>query len=399
MLGAIAHGTTKIENLSDGGDVQSTIACLRALGVTIECHNGRTVVHGRGLDGLTPPRDVLFAGNSGTTVRLLSGMLAGQPFSSAITGDESIRRRPMSRIVVPLREMGADIRAADGEHVPLTIIGGHLSPIAYDLPVPSAQVKSCLLLAGLYVDGTTTVSERITTRDHTERMLQTFGARVERTESRVSVTGPSTLAGQKLFVPGDLSSAAFFIAAAVLLPGSELRIQGVGLNATRKAFLSLLTDMGANIEILNVAEVNNELLADISATSSNLRGVEISGSAIPALIDEIPVLAVLATQAEGRTTIRDAKELRYKESDRLHAMTTNLSRMGARIKELDDGLIIEGPVKLRSAQLDSFNDHRIAMACTIAGTIAEDPTLVRNARCVDVSFPAFFEQWQEISIG
>ena len=392
MIGAIAEGTTEITNLNSGRDVQSTILCLRRLGVKIENENGRTIVHGRGLRGLVRPTGALNVGNSGTTIRLLSGILAGQEFSSNITGDDSIQKRPMARIAQPLRQMGAQIDGVANDLAPLSIKGGRLTPINYELPVASAQVKSCLLLAGLYPEGVTKVLEPAESRDHTERMLSVFGATIKRKSSGVSVKRPAELKGQKISIPGDLSSAAFFIAAAVLVKGSELIIENVGVNPTRTAFLDLLCDMGANLQMRNFKEVNNEPVADIHVTSSTLKSVKLSSDIVPGLIDEIPILAILGTQADGVTTILGAQELRNKESDRLRAVTLNLRKMCAQIEEIGDGLTIKGPLQLKASELDSFCDHRIAMSFAIAGLIADKETVINNAECVDVSCPGFYQE-------
>ena len=398
MIGAISEGTTEIENLSEGVDVQSTEICLKNLGVRIENRNKRTLVFGQGLGGFHEPKGSLDAGNSGTTIRLLSGILAGQRFKTTITGDESLRRRPMSRIIRPLSEMGAQIEADEDEFAPLSIMGGHLVPISYALPVASAQVKSCLLLAGLYAEGLTEIREPYPTRDHTERMLQNFGAILEKDGLKICVSGRARLQAQTVFLPGDLSSAAFFIAAAVLVRDSELRIKKVGINPIRKAFLSLLSEMGADLNIMNFTSVNDEFMADIVVRHSQLRGVNMGGVEISQIIDEIPILAILSTQAEGITEIRDAAELRKKESDRLHALAFNLIKMGAKIEEKEDGLIIQGPTKLKGAEIESFDDHRIAMSFAIAGLIADNETKIKNAECVTVSFPGFFEQLQEVTV-
>lgn len=397
MIGAIAEGTTEIANLNSGQDVQNTISCLLRLGVKIENENNRTIVHGRGLNGLAKPNGTLDVGNSGTTIRLLSGILAGQEFSTNITGDDSIQKRPMARIAQPLRKMGAQIDAVADDFAPLSIKGGKLTPIDYTLPVASAQVKSCLLLAGLYSEGVTKILEPAESRDHTERMLSFFEGRVEKNGSGISVKGPARLKGQNISVPGDLSSAAFFIAAAVLVKNSEIVLESIGINPTRTAFLDLLINMGANIEMSNSKEVNNEPVADIQVKSSALKGVTISGETIPALIDEIPILAILATQADGITKISDAQELRHKESDRLRTVALNLKKMCAHVEENIDGLTIKGPVQLKASELDSFHDHRIAMSFAVAGLIAPSKSVINNAECVDVSCPGFYQELARLS--
>jgi 3-phosphoshikimate 1-carboxyvinyltransferase len=397
MLGAIADGETVVENLSNGEDVRSTADCLQKLGIRIEQEGAKTVINGKGLHGLQESEEALDVGNSGTTIRLLSGILAGQQFTSTLTGDSSIAGRPMSRIIKPLRLMGAEVNARDDNFTPLTITGGHLNSIRYRMPVASAQLKSCLLFAGLYADGTTEVIEKQYSRDHTERMLQTFGVQVARHELSVQLTGPARLTGQTIYVPGDLSSAAFFIAAAILIEGSELVIYNVGVNPTRKAFLSLLSDMGADITIMNVSTLNNEIIADLVVKSSKLQSTRISGALIPQLIDEIPIIAVLATQAEGKTIIQDAGELRLKESDRLATVAANLQILGAEVVESDDGLSITGPQKLKSASIDSYGDHRIAMAFTIAALLTDSPTTIKNAESASISFPGFYAKLLELS--
>ncbi|MFQ5706780.1 MAG: 3-phosphoshikimate 1-carboxyvinyltransferase [bacterium] len=398
MLGAIAEGVTEIENLSNGADVASTANCLRSLGVKIKKKGGRTLVTGKGLHGLRESRRALDAGNSGTTMRLLAGILAGQPFQSVLTGDESLRRRPMSRIITPLQQMGARIEAVDGEHAPLSIHGSRLLPISYNLPVASAQLKSCILLAGLYAAGRTEVREPRASRDHTERMLQNFGAVIEAQDLRITVTGPATLTAQKIWVPGDLSSAAFFLAAAVLVPESQLLLERVGINPTRSALLTVLNDMGAKVQILNVFAAGNELIADLYVEHSKLKGIRIEPALIPQIIDEIPILAVLASQATGVTEIWGAGELRKKESDRLQTIATNLSKMGARVEEKEDGLVIEGPTKLRGAVLDSFADHRIAMSFAVAALVATNECKIVNADCANVSFPGFYDRLKQIAV-
>jgi len=389
MLSAIAAGESRIENLSDGQDVQSTRRCLTQLGVKFRERKGQLVVRGVGLAGLRQSRRTLDVGNSGTTMRLLAGILAGQPFTTVISGDDSIRKRPMARIIEPLRRMGAQVNATNDEFAPIEITGATLKPITYQPPVASAQVKSCILLAGLYADGTTTVKELAVTRYHTELMLALYGAPLDKEGLTASVTGPAPLMAQDLFVPGDFSSAAFFIAGATLLPGSELLLRNVGLNPTRRALLSLLCDFGADMQILNVRTMHNEIMADLLVTSSKLGGMQIGAGTVPQIIDEIPILAVMATQAQGRTEITGAKELRYKESDRVKSIVSNLQRMGASVAEHEDGLTIDGPVKLRGAAVESFDDHRIAMSFAVAGLLAEGETTVNGSECIDISYPGF----------
>ncbi|MBI3952054.1 MAG: 3-phosphoshikimate 1-carboxyvinyltransferase [Acidobacteria bacterium] len=399
MIAAISHGTSKLVNYAPSQDCQSTLGCLRALGVSIEPSGNAIQIHGRGLKGLQPPKEILDAGNSGTTIRLLSGILAGQPFESVLTGDESLRRRPMRRIIEPLTRMGAQITALEGGVAPLRIRGGALQPITYSLPVASAQVKSCLLLAGLFADGVTTVGEPAPTRNHTEIMLDHFGARVEVTDRTAAVTGPANLKGREYHIPGDISSAAFLIAAALALPDSTLRLKDIGVNATRSGFIDLLRRFGAAIELENRRAWQGEPVADLVVRSSRLRNptqLTVGGDVIPTIIDEIPILAVLATQIDGGLSIRDAGELRVKESDRLRALADNLRQMGADVEEFEDGLSIPGPQPLRGAQIDSDGDHRIVMAFAIAGLLAAESTEIQSSEAVDISFPSFFELLEQV---
>ncbi|MFQ5632748.1 MAG: 3-phosphoshikimate 1-carboxyvinyltransferase [bacterium] len=396
MLAAIADGVSVIEGLSTAEDVQSTANCLRALGIEIEHDGFATVVHGKGLRGLQPPVTPLDAGNSGTTMRLLSGILAGQPFETMIDGDDSLRRRPMTRIIRPLQQMGAEIVAAEGGRAPLTIRAGQLQPLHYEMPVASAQVKSAILLAGLYASGKSSVVQPVATRDHTERMLRHLGARLETKQNKITIA-PGALKAGKIVVPGDFSSAIFFMAAAFMLPGSALNIFNVGVNATRSYALKILQRAGAEIVLDNLAVHNGEEVADFTLRSSKLSAFRIGGKEIPLLIDEIPILAVLATQAKGISTVRNAAELRVKESDRIRAIAENLAKMGVKMKVFEDGFEINGPVKLHGAEIDSFGDHRIAMAFAIAGLIAEGETGIHGTEAAAVSFPGFFEKLAELS--
>jgi len=393
MLGAIAEGETVIQNLAPGEDVRSTMRCLRQLGVSIQENKTELRVQGKGFVGLKKSATPLDAGNSGTTMRLLSGILAAQPFDATITGDASLQHRPMRRIIEPLTQMGAMISSRENGCAPLVIHGGKLRGIHYQLPVASAQVKSCVLFAGLSAEGKTVVEEKIPTRDHSERLLSLMGAGISVSSKQYSVISvrAGKLHGSEIEVPGDFSSAAFFIAAALLLPDSELMIENVGINPTRTAFLEVLREMGATVEITNLRNESYEPIADLIVRHQTLRGTKVFGNRIALLIDEIPILAVLATQAEGETHIREAGELRVKESDRLAALAHNLRAMGAAVEELPDGLVITGPTKLRGAAIDSFGDHRIAMAFAIAGLLADSPTTICAAECADVSFPGFFE--------
>lgn len=391
MLAAIAEGPSEIHGFSASADCRSTLECLKQLGVKIECQEHTVVVQGAGLSGLRVPAASLDAGNSGTTMRMLAGILAGQPFRSVLTGDASLSRRPMKRVIDPLTRMGARIQSAEGGLPPLEIEGGTLKPIRYELPVPSAQVKSAVLLAGLFAEGETEVIEPVATRDHTEIALEQMGADISRHGRTIAVRGYARLEGRKLYVPGDISSAAFFLVAALLVPASNLVIENVGLNPTRTAILDLLASMGGRVRVLNVEMVNGELLGNLHVEASRLQGGEIPPETVPGLIDELPVLAVLGTQTEQGLAFHGAAELRVKESDRIAVVAENLRRMGAEVEEFPDGLRVAGQQKLRGAEIETRGDHRIAMAFTVAGLIAEDPTLIRDSACVDVSFPDFFE--------
>jgi 3-phosphoshikimate 1-carboxyvinyltransferase len=391
LLGAIAEGPSEIHFFSPSADCRSTLECLKGLGVRIEQKNQVVTVHGAGARGLKPPAEALDAGNSGSTMRMLSGILAAQPFRSVLVGDQSLSRRPMQRIIDPLTRMGARFHATDGGRPPLEIEGGHLRAISYELPVASAQVKSAILLAGLFADGTTEVVEPVATRDHTEIALEEMGADVGRHGRTISVGGGARLEGKKLYVPGDFSSAAFLVAAALALPESNLVIQNAGLNPTRTALLDVLVSMGGRIKVLNIEMINGELLGDLHVDPSDLKGGEIEPGMMPNLIDEVPVLAVLGTRMQQGLSFRGAAELREKESDRLRAVAENLRRLGAEVEEFPDGLRIPGRQKLRGAEVESYGDHRIAMAFAVAGLLAEGVTTIRDGACVEISFPGFFE--------
>jgi 3-phosphoshikimate 1-carboxyvinyltransferase len=391
MLASIAGGDSRIQNYSTGADCHSTLDAMRALGVAIEENGTEVVIHGRGLDGLRAPAADLDAGNSGSTIRMLSGILAAQPFTTRIGGDESLSRRPMRRIMDPLSEMGATISARDGRFPPLEIQGARLRPIDYTLPVPSAQVKTCVLFAGLYAEGETIVHEPVRSRDHTEIALREFGAGLRVKSKTITLAGRPTLTGRDLVVPSDLSSAAFFIVAALLLPGSRLTIRGVGLNPTRSTLLDFLAGMGAQIRITEVESRNGELSGELLVTGSPVRGGVIEKEITAALIDEIPILAVLGAASDEGLTIRDAAELRIKETDRIATIAENLHRMGVAAEELPDGLMIPGRQRFRAAELDSFGDHRIAMAFTVAALCADGESVIQGAEAASVSFPEFFE--------
>ena len=399
MIAAVAEGQTRIHNYSTGADCHSTLGCVRALGVAVAGAGTEFTIGGRGLDGLRAAAGDLDAGNSGSTIRMLSGILAAQPFGARIFGDESLSRRPMQRVIQPLEAMGARIRARDGRFPPLEIHGAALRPIDYVLPVASAQVKTCVLFAGLFAAGRTSVTEPARSRDHTEIALREFGAEVAAQGRKITVEGRPRLEARELFVPSDLSSAAFFLAAALLVPGSQVVIRGVGLNPTRSALLDFLTGMGAGIRIPDLETRNGELVGDIAVEYSALRGGTISGGLTAALIDEIPVLAAAAPYTENGLEVRDGKELRVKESDRIAAVATNLRKMGAEVEERPDGLRIPGRQNLHGAEIDSFGDHRIAMAFAIAALRAEGDTLIYGSDAAGVSYPTFFDDLRSLTDG
>jgi len=391
MISAIAEGPTRIANYSTGADCHSTLGCVRALGIEIEGAGAEFVIHGKGLDGLRQPGGALDAGNSGSTIRMLSGILAAQPFPTRIFGDESLSRRPMQRIMKPLAEMGARIRAQEDKFPPLEIDGAKLRPIDYTLPVPSAQVKTCVLFAGLFAEGITSVTEPVPSRDHSEIALREFGADLTVAQRRISLAGRPHLTGRELTVPSDLSSAAFFIVAALLVPGSQLTIRGVGLNPTRSALLDVLAGMGAKIRIPKLESRNGELVGDLVVEYSGLRGGMIEGATTAALIDEIPVLAVLGAATEEGLTVKDASELRIKETDRIRTVVENLRRLGVQAEELPDGMAIPGRQNFRAARFDSYGDHRIAMAFAVAALRADGESAIEDAEAASVSFPEFWE--------
>ncbi len=397
MFGALAKGTTRVQGFLRGADCLSTIDCFRAMGISVELGKEEVLVHGKGLHGLTAPLRYLDCGNSGTTTRLLSGILAAQPFQTELTGDASIRKRPMDRIMIPLSGMGADIKSKNGNGcAPLLICGKPLHAVHYTSPVASAQVKSAVLLAGLYADGITKVTEPYLSRNHTELMLKGFGAKTANDGITASVEPPEELFAQDILVPGDISSAAYFLTAAALIPGSELLIKNVGINPTRDGILKVYREMGADITLLNEKTVSGELSADLLVKAAPLHGTTIGGAVIPTLIDELPVIAVAACFAEGTTVIRDAAELKVKESNRIAVMVSNLSRMGAGITETDDGMVIHGGKPLHSAVIDSRLDHRIAMSFTIAGLICGDMPEIRGKDCVTISYPNFYEDLERL---
>lgn len=393
MFSSLARGTSEVANILRAKDVESTMNAFRALGVDIEDDGHLIRIHGRGLAGLAEPGDVIDCGNSGTTIRLLSGILAGNPFFSILSGDDSLRLRPMARVINPLGLMGARISARSGNrYPPLAIQGGGLRPVSYEMPVASAQVKSCILLAGLYAEGETSITEPSRSRDHTERMLPAFGARVETDGLTVRIRGGGALSAQSITVPGDFSSAAFFLVAALLFPGAEVTARNVGLNETRTGLLNVLEAMGAKVWKDNLREVSGEPVGDLMCRGEGrLRAVDVTAEMIPSLIDELPILCVASALAEGTTRISGAAELRFKESDRIAAMARELGKMGVQIEELPDGLIIQGMESLGAAEVESHGDHRIAMSMAIAALAAGGRTVIRDASAVDISFPDFFD--------
>ncbi|MDX1983570.1 MAG: 3-phosphoshikimate 1-carboxyvinyltransferase [Bryobacteraceae bacterium] len=397
MLASIAEGESRLHNYSGGGDCQSTLNCMQKLGVPIEREENVVTIQGVGLNGLKAPEGDLDAGNSGSTIRMLSGILAAQPFDTRIGGDESLSRRPMGRIMTPLGEMGARIEARDGKYPPLLLHGRQLYPIDYTLPVASAQVKSCVLFAGIFCDGVTTVREPMVTRDHSELALAEFGAEVSSIKGVISIHGRPKLSGRELAVPGDISSAAFFLVAATLVPNSRVSIHGVGLNPTRSALLDFLSAGGARIRILQMSEGSRELSGDLLVQSAQWQGGVLEKSMTAALIDEIPVLAVLGAASKQGLIVRDAAELRVKETDRIATIAANLKRMGIEISVRDDGFEIPGRQRFRAAELDSYGDHRIAMAFSVAALIADGPCTIRDAGAAAVSFPEFFGLLGELS--
>ncbi len=398
MFGSLANGTTEVTHFLQGADCLSTISCFQKLGIEIENTSDKILIHGKGLHGLSAPTDILDCGNSGTTTRLISGILSGQNFTSTLTGDASIQKRPMKRIMDPLCQMGADITSILGNNcAPLTIKGSQLKGIHYHSPIASAQVKSAILLAGLYADGETRVTEPYVSRNHSEIMLSHFGADVK-TEGTTAIIQPEPmLVGQKISVPGDISSAAYFIAAGLLVPGSEILLKNVGINPTRDGILRVAKDMGGTIELLNMNTDNGEPTADLLVKFSALHGITIGGEIIPTLIDEIPIIAIMAAFARGTTIIKDAAELKVKESNRIQVMVDNLKAMGADIESTDDGMIIHGGKDLHGAIIDSHMDHRIAMSFAIASLLADGHITILDKNCVDISFPTFYQDLNRLA--
>ena len=390
MIASLAEGPSRIKRYSQGADCQSTLRCMQSLGITVERDGDDTIIHGQGLDGLKASSTDLDAGNSGSTIRMLSGILAAQPFTTRIAGDESLAKRPMDRIIKPLAEMGASITAHNGRFTPLTIEGRKLHAIDYTTPMASAQVKSCVLLAGLFAEGKTIVREAIRTRDHTEVALREFGADLDSRENAITLEGRPKLTGRTLEVPGDLSSAAFFLVAALIRPGSAISIYGVGLNPTRSALLDFLFQMGAPIKVLDVGQRGGELVGDIQVKYAPVKGGVLEGSTTAALIDEIPVLSILgAVSAEG-LLVKDARELRVKETDRIATVAENFKRMGVKIDVHEDGFFVPGRQQFAAAKLDSFGDHRIAMAFSVAALAADGDCEIEDAGAASVSFPDFY---------
>jgi 3-phosphoshikimate 1-carboxyvinyltransferase len=398
MLGAIAEGTTKLENFSTGADCASTLGCLRALGVEWERKDALVTIRGRGMN-LQAPSAPLNCGNSGSTIRMLSGILAGQEFTSELVGDDSLSRRPMARIIKPLEMMGARIESADGGHPPLRLTGAKLKAIDYKLPVASAQVKTSLLFAGLYAEGTMRIEEPIQTRDHGELALQAFGAQLDRRMREVSISGGQTLHAIDATVPGDISSAAFFLCAAALFPDSQLVVPGLLLNPTRARLLDFLIGLGLRITMSDLQEQHGELVGTLQVQGGKLKGARVIREDSAALIDEIPVLAAIAPYTAEGIEIRDARELRVKESDRIASVATNLRLMGAEVEEFDDGLRIPGGQKLHGASLDSFGDHRIAMAFAVTALRAEGETEIKGADAAVISYPEFFDTLAGLTQG
>lgn len=401
LLGSIAEGITDIEGFLMGEDCLSTIDCVRKLGIQVEMDApGRVKVFGKGLFGWKEPLEVLDAGNSGTTMRLLLGLLAGQDFHSVLKGDGSLSNRPMGRVVQPLRRMGTFIDGREqGTKAPLAVRGGKLQPLSYQSPVSSAQVKSAVLLAGLYAEGVTAVQEPAKSRDHTERMLLSFGAETVSQDNQSSVQGLPRLFGQKIKVPGDISSAAFFLVAAAITPKSELTVENMGINPSRTGIIDILQKMGAKISLENQRMEAGEPVADVVITYSTLHGVTVGGEDIPRLIDEIPVLAVAAAHAEGQTVIQDAGELRVKETDRIETLVSQMTELGMDITPREDGMVINGGRQLKGGVVNSFHDHRIAMALAVAGTRAGGETMIQNAESVSISFPNFFHLLKSLTNG
>ena len=398
MIGSIAKGTTEIHNFLQGADCLATIDCFQKMGIEITNNTNTVTIKGKGLHGLTKPASILDVGNSGTTTRLISGILVAQDFNVRLNGDASIQTRPMGRIIEPLSLMGANIKSVNDDGcAPLEITGSPLKAIHYNSKVASAQVKSSILLAGLYADGITSVTEPYLSRNHSELMLNAYGANVTSNNTTATITPVAELFAQKIDVPGDISSAAYFIVAGLIVPNSEILIKNVGINPTRDGIIRVCQSMGAHIEIMNQKQSGGETSADILVKSSSLKGITIGGAIIPTLIDEIPVIAVLACFAEGQTIIKDAAELKVKESNRIDTVANNLKNMGADITPTEDGMIINGGQSLNGAVIESHLDHRIAMAFAIASLVSEGTTTINDAECVDISYPQFYHDLKRLS--
>lgn len=391
MFGALAEGTTTVTNFLMGEDCLSTIGVFRALGVTIDVTPEKIVVQGKGWDGLQKPAETLDVGNSGTTIRLMLGILAGRSFDATIEGDASIAKRPMGRVMKPLREMGATFEAKEANFAPVKVIGTKLDTITYTLPVASAQVKSAIIFAALQADGETTIIEKEKTRDHTEQMIRQFGGEIEVDDLTIRVSGGQKFRGQEVVVPGDISSAAFFIVAGLIVPNSKIRLENVGINPTRTGIIDVVQAMGGKITVEKTSAVGDEPAGTITVETSDLKGIEIGGDIIPRLIDELPVIALLASQATGRTVIKDAEELKVKETNRIDAVVTELSKMGVALVGTEDGMIIEGQQNLHGATVKSYGDHRMGMMLQIAALLADSDVTLENAEAVKVSYPTFFE--------
>ncbi|MDZ5712005.1 3-phosphoshikimate 1-carboxyvinyltransferase [Jeotgalibacillus haloalkalitolerans] len=397
MFGAISEGVTRVTGFLKGDDCLSTIDCFRKMGINITEKDDEILIEGKGFHGLKEPEEVLYTGNSGTTTRLLLGILAGRPFHSVVTGDESIAKRPMNRVTEPLKQMGASIDGRDnGNLTPLSVRGGKLKSFHYKLPVASAQLKSALILAGLQSEEETIITEPEKTRDHTEKMIRHFGGNIAREGNQIKVSGNQPFKAKDVHVPGDISSAAFFLTAAAITSGSSLVLKDVGLNETRTGILDVLKQMEADFSV-NLTNDEEEPQGEIMISTSRLKGCEIAGELIPRLIDEIPIIALLATQATGQTVIKDAEELKVKETNRIDAVVEELKKLGADIHATEDGMIINGPVKLNGGQADSRGDHRIGMMLAVASLITDDAVHIKNHECISVSYPAFFEDLSHVT--
>lgn len=397
MFGAISEGITTVSNFLPGDDCLSTIACFRKLGVQIEEHENELRIIGKGLDGLEEPIEFLDVGNSGTTIRLMLGILSGRPFFAALQGDHSIGKRPMTRVTIPLREMGAQIEGREnGKYTPIAIRGGELKPITYQMPVASAQVKSSLLFAGLQAEGETTIIEKAESRDHTERMIRHFGGSIQKEDGKITIKGGQKLTGTHVHVPGDISSAAFFLVAGAIIPNSEIILKNVGLNPTRTGIIDVMKKMGAEIQVLRSEDQAFEPYGDLLIKTSQLKGTIIEGDLIPRLIDEIPIIALLASQAEGTTVIKDAQELKVKETNRIDTVVNELKKLGANIVATEDGMIINGKSKLSGGSVSSHGDHRIGMMLAVAAAICSEEVYLENPNAISVSYPNFFNHFNHL---